>query len=44
MTVDPRLTDIVHSLETLPTGNGDLVRFVPNDGDDRVADIVQSII
>jgi hypothetical protein len=42
MTVDPRLTEIVHSLETLPIGTGELVRFVPDDGDDRVADIVQS--
>jgi len=42
MTVDPRLTDIVHSLENLPIGGGDFVRFVPDAGDDRVAEIVQS--
>ena len=42
MTADPRLTDIVHSLETLPIGGDELVRFVPDVGDDRVAEIVQS--
>ena len=42
MTVDPRLADVVHSLENLSIGGGDLVRFVPDVADDRVADIVQS--
>lgn len=42
MTVDPRLADIVDSLENLPFGDGEFVRFMPDVGDDRVADIVQS--
>jgi hypothetical protein len=42
MTVDPRLADIVHSLENLPMGDGEFVRFVSDVGDDRVAEIVQS--
>jgi len=42
MNVDPRLADIVHSLENLPFGDGEFVRFMPDVGDDRVADIVQS--
>ena len=32
----------MRSLENLPLGHGDFVRFVPDVGDDRVANIVQS--
>jgi len=42
MTVDPRLAEIVHSLDNLPIGSGELVRFKPDVRDDRVAEIMQS--